>query len=148
MWLSSTHFGRSLHQPLASASFRAEYSGCSLIRARIFSLLFSFFSPPTVVFSYFPVRVAGRVGLHIAASAAGGPFSTAMTIVLHRFASLALKSRIDARKRVLTEKSLHRFPSLALKSRIDARKRVKTGKSLHRFASLALKSRIAARRRA
>ena len=61
---------------------------------------------------------------------------------LHRFASLALKSRIDAQKRVKTGKSLHRFSSLALKSRIDARKRVKTWKSLHRFASLALKSRI------
>ena len=66
---------------------------------------------------------------------------------LHRFASLALKSRIDARKRVKTGKSLHRFASLALKSRIDARKRVKTGKSLHRFSSLALKSRIDARKR-
>ena len=41
---------------------------------------------------------------------------------------------------------LHRFPSLGLKSRIDARKRVKTGKSLHRFSSLALKSRIDARK--
>ena len=43
---------------------------------------------------------------------------------------------------------LHRFASLALKSRIDARKRVKTGKSLQRFASLGLKSRIDARMRA
>ena len=33
-----------------------------------------------------------------ATAVAGGPFSTAMTIVLYRFASLALKSRIDARK--------------------------------------------------
>ena len=40
---------------------------------------------------------------------------------MHRFASLALKSRIDARNRAETGKSLHRFSSLALKSRIDAR---------------------------
>ena len=41
---------------------------------------------------------------------------------MHRFASLALKSRIDARNRAETGKSLHRFSSLALKSRIDARR--------------------------
>ena len=40
---------------------------------------------------------------------------------MHRFASLALKSRIDARNRAETGKSMHRFASLALKSRIDAR---------------------------
>ena len=52
--------------------------------------------------------------------AAGGTFSTATTIVLHRFASLGLKSRIDAQIRLFPRKTLHRFPSLALKSRIDA----------------------------
>ena len=122
MWLSSTHFGRSLHQPLASASFRAEYSGCSLIiesdaerccgRDRCHSGGFLLrIMPP----SWYPVPACVRHG-----HSAGGPFSTAMTIVLHRFASLALKSRIDARKRVKTGKNLHRFPSLGLKSRIDA----------------------------
>ena len=40
---------------------------------------------------------------------------------------------------------MHRFPSLGLKLRIDARKRMFPGKSLHRFASLSLKSRIDAR---
>ena len=34
-----------------------------------------------------------------ATTVAGRPFSTATTIELHRFASLGLKSRIDARKR-------------------------------------------------
>ena len=43
---------------------------------------------------------------------------------LHQFASLGLKSRIDARMRAKTGKTLHRFASLGLKSRIDARKRV------------------------
>ena len=40
---------------------------------------------------------------------------------MHRFASLGLKSRIDAGKRMFPGKSLHRFPSSGLKSRIDAR---------------------------
>ena len=40
---------------------------------------------------------------------------------MHRFASLGLKSRIDAGKRMFPGKSLHRFASLGLKSRIDAR---------------------------
>ena len=52
--------------------------------------------------------------------AAGVLFSTATTIVLHRFASLGLKSRIDAAVWLFLRVSLHRFPSLALKSRIDA----------------------------
>ena len=64
---------------------------------------------------------------------------------MHRFASLGLKSRIDAGKRMFSGNSLHRFPSLGLKSRIDAGKRMFPGKSLHRFASLGLKSRIDAR---
>ena len=54
--------------------------------------------------------------------AAGWPFSTATTIVLHRFSSLGSKSRIDAAFGLFSRASLHRFPSLALKSRIDARK--------------------------
>ena len=87
--------------------------------------------------SWYPVPACVRHG-----HSAGGPFLAVAAMTLHRFASLALKSRIDARKRVLTGKSLHRFASLALKSRIDARKRVLTGKSLHRFPSLGLKSRI------
>ena len=66
---------------------------------------------------------------------------------LHRFPSLGLKSRIDAAFGLFLRVSLHRFPSLALKSRIDARKRLFSGKSLHRFPSLSLKSRIDARKR-
>ena len=63
---------------------------------------------------------------------------------MHRFASLGLKSRIDAHLRAFPRKSLHRFPSLGLKSRIDAHLWAFPGKTLHRFASLALKSRIEA----
>ena len=69
-------------------------------------------------------------------------------ISLHRFPSLGLKSRIDARWRVFSRVFLQRFPSLALKSRIDAHLWAFPGKTLHRFPSLALKSRITARRRA
>ena len=65
-------------------------------------------------------RIESDADLVAATAIAGGPFSTATTIVLHRFASLALKSRIDARNGAETGKSLHRFPSLGLKSRIDA----------------------------
>ena len=54
---------------------------------------------------------------------------------LHRFASLALKSRIDAHLRAFPGKTLHRFASLGLKSRIDARLRAFPGKTLHRFPS-------------
>ena len=67
---------------------------------------------------------------------------------MHRFSSLALKSRIAADFGLFPGKSLQRFPSLPLKSRIDVAFGLFPGKSLHRFASLALKSRIAARRRA
>ena len=75
--------------------------------------------------------------------AAGGPFFfAAATMVLHRFSSLGLKSRIDAGKRMFPRKSMHRLASLGLKSRIDARKRMFPGKSLHRFPSSGLKSRI------
>ena len=42
---------------------------------------------------------------------------------LHRFPSLALKSRIDAQIRLFPRKTLHRFTSLALKSRIDAHRK-------------------------
>ena len=74
--------------------------------------------------------------------AAGVLFSTATTIVLHRFASLGLKSRIDAAVWLFLRVSLQRFPSLGLNLRIDARKRLFPRKTLHRFPSLALKSRI------
>ena len=67
--------------------------------------------------------------------AAGGPFFCAATMALHRFPSLALKSRIDARKRLFSGKSLHRFPSLGLKSRIDAAFEPKRGQPLQRFPS-------------
>ena len=53
--------------------------------------------------------------------AAGGPFLTAAAMTLRRFASLGLKSRIDAAFGLFLRVSLHRFPSLGLKSRITAR---------------------------
>ena len=43
--------------------------------------------------------------------AAGGPFQTAATMVLQRFSSLGLKSRIIARWRAFSGKSLQRFLS-------------------------------------
>ena len=43
--------------------------------------------------------------------AAGGPFQTAATRVMQRFSSLGLKSRITARWRVVSGKSLQRFLS-------------------------------------
>ena len=55
--------------------------------------------------------------------AVGGLFLAAAAMTLHRFPSLGLKSRINARKREETGKTLHRFASLSLKSRINARKR-------------------------
>ena len=64
---------------------------------------------------------------------------------LHRFASLGLKSRIDARFCQRSAPRLHRFASLGLKSRIDARIALVLASWLHRFASLGLKSRIDAR---
>ena len=60
---------------------------------------------------------------------------------MHRFASLALKSRIDARKRLFPRKTLQRFPSLALKSRIDAAVWLFLRVSLQRFQSLPLEIR-------
>ena len=68
-------------------------------------------------------KLESDADLVAATTDAGGPFLTAAAMTLHRFPSLALKSRIDARKRLFSGKSLHRFSSLALKSRIDARKR-------------------------
>ena len=44
------------------------------------------------------------------------------TTMLHRFASLGLKSRIDARIALVLTSLLHRFASLGLKSGINARK--------------------------
>ena len=60
---------------------------------------------------------------------------------MHRFPSLALKSRIDASRRAETGKSLHRFASLALKSRIDAAVWLFLRVSLQRFQSLPLEIR-------
>ena len=64
--------------------------------------------------------------------------------LLHRFASLGLKSRIDARFAPVLAFWLHRFASLGLKSRIDARITPVLTSALQRFASLGLKSGIAA----
>ena len=61
---------------------------------------------------------------------------------LHRFASLGLKSRIDARIALVLTSWLHRFASLGLKSRITARFLPRMAPRLQRFASLGLKSRI------
>ena len=65
-------------------------------------------------------KLESDADLVAAMTTVGGPFLTAAAMTLHRFPSLALKSRIDARNRAETGKSLHRFASLALKSRIDA----------------------------
>ena len=67
-----------------------------------------------------------------------------LTSLLHRFASLGLKSRIDARFATVLAFWLHRFASLGLKSRIDARIAPDLTSWLHRFASLGLKSGITA----
>ena len=74
-----------------------------------------------------------------------GGFAPVLTSALHRFASLGLKSRIDARIAPVLASALHRFASLGLKSRIDARIAPVLTSLLHRFASLGLKSRIDAR---
>ena len=65
-----------------------------------------------------------------------------LTSWLHRFASLDLKSRIDARFALVLASWLHRFASLGLKSRINARFLPRMAPRLQRFASLGLKSRI------
>ena len=65
--------------------------------------------------------------------------------MLHRFASLGLKSRINARIASVLTLWLHRFASLGLKSRIDARISLKCAPLLQRLPSLGLKSGIAAR---
>ena len=84
-----------------------------------------------------------------AAAQCSGPWAAGITSVLtfwlHRFASLGLKSRIDARIAPVLTFWLHRFASLGLKSRIDARIAPDLTSWLHRFASLGLKSRIDAR---
>ena len=98
--------------------------------------------------SYPPPAAAKTIHYSLNDGAACGPFSTATTMVLQRFSSLALKSRIEAVQRPFLSFSLHRFPSLALKSRIDARKMAFSGKTMHRFPSLGLKSRINARKMA
>ena len=98
--------------------------------------------------SHPPPAAAKTIHYSLNDGAACGPFSTATTMVLQRFSSLALKSRIDAVQRPFLSFSLHRFPSLALKSRIDARKMAFSGKTMHRFPSLGLKSRINARKMA
>ena len=71
--------------------------------------------------------------------------TSVLTSLLHRFASLGLKSRIDARIALVLTSLLHRFASLGLKSRIDARFAPVLTFCLHRFASLGLKLRIDAR---
>ena len=60
-----------------------------------------------------------------AAAQCSSPWAAGITSVLtywlHRFASLGLKSRIDAWIALVLAFWLHRFASLGLKSRIDAR---------------------------
>ena len=84
-----------------------------------------------------------------AAAQCSGPWAAGITSVLtsllHRFASLGLKSRIDARIAPVLTFWLHRFASLGLKSRIDAWIAPVLTSWLHRFASLGPKSRIDAR---
>ena len=67
---------------------------------------------------------------------------------LHRFASLAPKSRIEVHFGQFPGKTLHRFASLGMKSRIDAAFGLFPGKTLHRFSNLGLNLRIDARKRA
>ena len=74
-----------------------------------------------------------------------GGIAPVLTFWLHRFASLGLKSRINARFLPRMAPRLQRFASLGLKSRIDARICLKSAPRLQRFASLGLKSRITAR---
>ena len=74
-----------------------------------------------------------------------GGITPVLTSWLHRFASLGLKSRIDAQIALVLTSLLHRFTSLGLKSRIDAQIALVLTSLLHRFASLGLKSRIDAR---
>ena len=69
-------------------------------------------------------------------------FAPVLTFWLHRFASLGLKSRIDARIAPDLTSWLQRLPSLSLKSGIDAQIAPDLTIWLHRFASLCLKSRI------
>ena len=71
-----------------------------------------------------------------------GGIAPVLTFWLHRFASLGLKSGIDARFALVLTFWLHRFASLGLKSRIDARFLPRMAPRLQRFASLSLKSRI------
>ena len=73
-----------------------------------------------------------------------GGIASVLTFWLHRFASLGLKSRIDARIAPVLASLLHRFTSLGLKSRIDARIAPDLTSWLHRFAILGLKSGITA----
>ena len=77
-----------------------------------------------------------------------GGITPVLTSWLHRFASLGLKSRIDAQIALVLTSLLHRFASLGLKSGIDARIAPLLTSLLHRFASLGLKSRIDAHHRA
>ena len=90
-----------------------------------------------------PIRHSPAAAQCFSPWAAG--IASVLTSWLHRFASLGLKSRIDARIAPVLTLWLHRFASLGLKSRIDARIAPDLTSWLHRFASLGLKSRIDAR---
>ena len=89
-----------------------------------------------------PIRHSPAAAQCFSPWAAG--IASVLTSWLHRFASLGLKSRIDARIAPVLTLWLHRFASLGLKSRIDARIAPDLTSWLHRFASLGLKSRITA----
>ena len=78
-----------------------------------------------------PIRHSPAAAQCFSPWAAG--IASVLTSWLHRFASLGLKSRIDARFALVLPSLLHRFASLGLKSRIIARKRANPGHSLQRF---------------
>ena len=87
-----------------------------------------------------PIRHSPAAAQCFSPWAAG--IASVLTSWQHRFASLGLKSRIDARIAPVLAFWLHRFASLGLKSRIDARIAPCLTLWLHRFARLGLKSRI------
>ena len=89
-----------------------------------------------------PIRHSPAAAQCFSPWAAG--ITSVLTSLLHRFASLGLKSRIDARITPVLTSALHGFASLGLKSRIDARIALVLTFWLHRFASLGLKSGITA----
>ena len=89
-----------------------------------------------------PIRHSPAAAQCFSPWAAG--IASVLTSWLHRFASLGLKSRIDARIAPVLASLLHRFASLGLKSRIAARFLPRMAPRLQRLPILGLKSGITA----